>query len=118
MTTTGGAVKWTCTQSYVQNANANALRWATLYNFAVDASTAPATGTCTLGLFKTGGTVTFAGQAPSAPAIIGDLNHDGIVNGSDLGSLLAGWGQPGATDLDGNGTTDGADLGTLLSHWG
>ena len=47
----------------------------------------------------------------------GDLNHDGVVDGSDLGMLLAYWG--GASgDLNGDGTTDGADLGILLSSWG
>lgn len=48
-----------------------------------------------------------------APA---DLNGDCVVNGADLGILLASWGTP-AADLDGNGTTDGADLGALLSAW-
>ena len=47
-----------------------------------------------------------------------DLNGDGVVNGADLGILLAGWGGPGAGDLDGNGTIDGADLGLLLAEWG
>lgn len=48
-----------------------------------------------------------------APA---DLNADCVVNGADLGILLAAWGTP-AADLDGDGTTDGADLGVLLSGW-
>ena len=47
-----------------------------------------------------------------------DLNGDRVVNGADLGQLLAGWGQPGRTDLNGSGTTDGADLGMMLSAWG
>jgi hypothetical protein len=47
-----------------------------------------------------------------------DLNGDGTVNGADLGILLGGWNQAGATDLNGNGTTDGADLGILLGAWG
>jgi choice-of-anchor B domain-containing protein len=47
-----------------------------------------------------------------------DLNGDRVVNGADLGHLLAGWGQPGRTDLNGSGTTDGADLGMMLSAWG
>jgi hypothetical protein len=41
-----------------------------------------------------------------------------VVNGADLGTLLAGWGTGGNSDLDGNGDTNGADLGTLLSAWG
>ncbi|NBQ15095.1 MAG: hypothetical protein EBU31_10940 [Proteobacteria bacterium] len=47
-----------------------------------------------------------------------DLNGDGVVNGADLGQLLAGWGQSGRTDLNQSGTTDGADLGMMLSAWG
>jgi Tol biopolymer transport system component len=56
-----------------------------------------------------------------APAgIPGDLNGDGLVNGADLGALLAAWGPCAgcAADLDGDGTVNGADLGVLLAHWG
>jgi hypothetical protein len=51
----------------------------------------------------------------------GDFNHDGLVDGADLGVLLGDWGtdgQPTGTDLDQNGLVDGADLGTLLGAWG
>jgi len=50
-----------------------------------------------------------------------DLNGDGIVNGGDLGMLLAAWGAlpPGSpADLTADGVVDGADLGVLLSQWG
>jgi hypothetical protein len=53
-----------------------------------------------------------SGESPSA-----DLNGDDMVNGADLGLLLAGWGEPGPTDLNGDGTTNGADLGLLLAAW-
>ena len=46
-----------------------------------------------------------------------DLNGDGVVDGADLGQLLANWGGPGAGDLNGDGSVDGADLGLLLSEW-
>jgi len=52
---------------------------------------------------------------------IGDIYHDGIINGADLGIVLAEWGPVTPTthsDLDHNGRVDGADLGLLLSHWG
>lgn len=48
----------------------------------------------------------------------GDLNGDGVVDGADLGLLLANWDNPGDSDLNGDGTTDGADLGLLLAEWG
>jgi hypothetical protein len=54
------------------------------------------------------------GGTAGSPA---DLNGDGVVNGADLGAMLASWGQPGAADLDGSGTVDGADLGALLAAW-
>lgn len=47
---------------------------------------------------------------------IADLNGDGVVDGGDLGALLAAWGTPDG-DLNGDGTTDGADLGIVLSEW-
>ncbi len=47
-----------------------------------------------------------------------DLNHDGVVDGSDLGLLLAVWGSDdSAADLNGDGIVDGADLGLLLAAW-
>ena len=52
---------------------------------------------------------------------IGDIYHDGIINGADLGIVLAEWGPVTPTtnsDLDHNGRVDGADLGILLSRWG
>jgi hypothetical protein len=52
-----------------------------------------------------------------APAILGDLNGDGLVNGADLGTLLGAWGTPGPGDFNGDGIVNGADLGTLLGAW-
>lgn len=57
-----------------------------------------------------------------SPTIIGDLNADGLVDGADLGPLLADWGPCDEcascpADLDGNCVIDGADLGLLLSSW-
>ena len=56
---------------------------------------------------------------------LGDLNCDGVVDGADLGAMLAQWGpcEVGdgvicSGDLNGNGLVDGADLGLLLSNWG
>jgi hypothetical protein len=49
----------------------------------------------------------------------GDLNTDGVVDGNDLGLMLAAWGAVGGpTDLDNDGVTDGNDLGQLLARWG
>jgi hypothetical protein len=59
------------------------------------------------------GVLSISCGTPCAP----DLNADGLVDGSDLGVLLGGWGSP-AGDLDANGTTDGGDLGIMLGAWG
>src|SRR5205085_2144000 len=42
------------TQTEAANANANALRWGTTYNFRFDADFAPVGGTATLGLWRSG----------------------------------------------------------------
>jgi len=51
-----------------------------------------------------------------------DLNPNGIVDGADLGALLAFWGPVSSAfpraDLNRDGMVDGADLGLLLANWG
>ena len=47
-----------------------------------------------------------------------DMNGDGVVDGADLGLLLANWGGSGSGDLNMDGTIDGSDLGLLLAAWG
>lgn len=49
----GGAVTWQ-TQTHAVNANANALRWGTVYSFWFVADTAPESKSASLGLFKPG----------------------------------------------------------------
>jgi formylglycine-generating enzyme required for sulfatase activity len=54
----------------------------------------------------------------------GDIVTDGLVNGADLGTLLAYWGfttsgqYSQASDINDDGRVDGSDLGVLLSNWG
>lgn len=60
----------------------------------------------------------FARDAVDPEDCAADLNGDLAVDGNDLGLLLAGWGNPGATDLNADGVTDGTDLGLLLAAWG
>jgi len=58
--------------------------------------------------------------APAAPACPADLNHDGVVNGADLGLMLGSWGPCAgcAADLNHDNIVNGADLGLLLGSWG
>lgn len=119
MSFSGGRVTWS-TLAHAQNANANALRWGTMYTFSFRSTRAPGTGELTIGLFKPGATgapsqVTATVTAP-APSPAGDLNGDGYVNAVDLSELLACWDMP-CGDLDGNDTTNGLDLTALLSGW-
>ncbi len=56
------------------------------------------------------------------PPTPGDLDENGMVDGADLGLLLAGWGicqavAPCVPDLNDDEMVDGADLGILLSNW-
>jgi hypothetical protein len=118
ITVAPGQVKWKCTETFAQNPNANALRWATLYNFWFDATTGPTTGQAALGMFKTGGTIFGAAKVPADPCRMADFDCNGVVDGADLGRLLQNWGGPGITDIDRNGVTNGADLGITISLWG
>lgn len=118
ISTGGGEVRWQCTQTFAQNANANALRWGTMYNFWFEASVPGATGNASIGIFKTGTVIQALAKVPTVPCRTGDVNCDGQVNGIDLGVLLALWGGSGQGDIDHNGNTDGGDLALLLANWG
>ena len=49
----------------------------------------------------------------------GDLNGDNVVNGQDLGTLLAAWDTDSEiADLDGDGRVGGPDLAILLGAYG
>lgn len=63
----GGAITWS-TETMAANANANAIRWGTLYNFRFDADTPPQSGTVTLGIWKPGSptSVSAVTDVPSA----------------------------------------------------
>lgn len=59
---------------------------------------------------------------PDECQCVADLSGDGVVNGADLGLLLALWGPASPSfpqfDLNRDGSVNGADLGMLLSEWG
>ena len=76
------------------------------------------------GAVMTGGQFTLAGgfwlaATSGAPlACLADLNHDGVVDATDLGLLLGSWGVDGIGDLNGDNIVNAADLGILLGAWG
>jgi hypothetical protein len=61
-----------------------------------------------------------AGTGPTNPGdnCKPDLDHDGVVGGSDLALLLASWGQQIAGDLTHDDVIDGSDLAIMLAGWG
>lgn len=64
VTNSAGTLAW-ATDTFAANANANALRWGTLYNFRFDANVPPTNGNITLNTFKVVGNVQVAAQVPS-----------------------------------------------------
>ncbi len=55
------------------------------------------------------------------PQCEGDLDANGIVDGSDVGLFFASWGpcpEDCPADFNGDGIVDGVDLGSVLESWG
>lgn len=115
------SVTW-ATADYTTNPNANALRFATLYNFRFDANRAPAAAMVAVGLFKPGSpaSISIAAAAPSAtPPCPADITGDSAVTSADLGLLLGAWGTADpVSDITHDGIVNSADLGQLLGAWG
>lgn len=128
-TKTSNAVVWSSPQTFAVNPNSNALRFGTMYNFWFEADVAPAaaTGSITLGMFKTGGapSIQIPGlHVPGEPACLADLDNDGnYANGfspdggvdiNDLIGFLGAFeaGSPLANVSDTGG--DGVDINDLL----
>jgi len=65
----------------------------------------------------TGGTGTLTVSCTPVVPCEADLNGDGLVDGTDLATVLNAWGTPGA-DIDGDGSTGGSDLAVVLNAWG
>ncbi len=54
-----------------------------------------------------------------AVACPGDINGDGVVDGTDLAQLLAVWNSDDpSADIDENGIVNAADLAQVLGYWG
>ncbi len=69
----------------------------------------------------TSGADSYSGDGPCAPPppCPADLDHNGVVNGTDLTGLMGAWGTAGSpADFDGSGQVDAADLTFMLGAWG
>ncbi|MSR18410.1 MAG: hypothetical protein EXS00_04450 [Phycisphaerales bacterium] len=61
--------------------------------------------------------VEITGLQCSAPSIPGDLDGDGLVNGTDMAILLGAFGSSAGGDINGDGVTDGVDLAIQVANW-
>lgn len=58
-------------------------------------------------------------EVAAALCVLGDLNHDGSVNGTDLAIVLGSWGPctDCVADINDDGVVDGNDLAVVLGGW-
>ncbi|MCP4758021.1 MAG: hypothetical protein GY876_00985 [Planctomycetes bacterium] len=134
-TVTPGFITWE-TQSYSANPNANAIRWASMYNFRFDANVAPAMSDVVVGTFRPGGGASASVNTLAPPAApvdpcdipLGfcpeDIDGNHVV---DVDDMLAGLGSFGlcgdgtfrpAGDVNGDCCVNVDDLLQLIAVWG
>jgi hypothetical protein len=124
---TASGVQWD-TVDYATNANANALRWGTLYNFWFDADVPPQSATLAeLHLFKPGTPDTLEVRVGPIPLLSGDTNCDGTVDFGDINPFVllltapSAWetGHPGCPmangDINGDGSVDFGDINPFVA---
>lgn len=115
------SVEW-ATTDFAANANANAIRWSTLYNFRFQSNQAPTTGAVTLGLFRPGTPETIDATGlpvPSVPpACAADFNGMGGLSVQDVFDFLAAYfaGLP-AADFNGVGGISVEDIFDYLAAY-
>ena len=84
--------------------------WRMVVGVALSAGMAPAVWAADARTFST---------APTGGSCIGDLNHDGQVNATDLAIVLGSWGAKGGpADLTGDGVVGEADKAMVMKYWG
>jgi hypothetical protein len=97
-TQAGGSMTWS-SETLAQNANANAIRWGTMYNFRFDSNRPPQNMNATIGFFKTGAPMNVQVQGPS-PAQVVNVSITGRVltsGGQGIGNIMLA-----LTDAGGN----------------
>ncbi len=116
------SVEWRSPQTFAQNANTNALRWGTMYNYWFVANSAPTTGSATLGLFKPGTPTELTFDVP-VPSAVGnpcpaDFDQNGVREVPDIFAFLSAFfaGDPSA-EFDGQPGISVPDIFAFLSLW-
>lgn len=118
-------VRWE-TQTFDENPNANALRWATAYTFWFTSTREPIVAQAEVTMFKP------AAEGPHKPfeffasvikpkSCLADFDNGGTVNFADLNQVLAAFGQTGEdllADANNDGVVDFADLNAALTEFG
>ena len=96
-------ITWS-TETFAQNNNANAIRWGTMYSFGFEADAQPTTGQATLGLFKSGGSLSVDVKIPDTNCCSGGsfttFCSANTNSGSILGANLAISGSTNVADND------------------
>jgi hypothetical protein len=103
----GGAITWHC-DTPAQDPNANAIRWATTYNFRFDADVPPASGSVAFGLWNVSTPVPVAAAA-TVPSGNGGISASCAGDGSLGPCPCSNDGQPGH-GCENSGLTGGALL--------
>ena len=83
-TVSSTGVSWN-TETFVQNQNANAIRWGTLYNFRFDSNQPPTAVSATVGFFKTGAPITVSVLGPSAATVVNASVSGRVADSAGLG---------------------------------
>ena len=130
-----GSITWS-TIPYEKNVNANALRWATMYNFRFDANIAPEYADATVGTFKPGGASSASATTLTPPAEpvdpcdlpLGpcpeDIDGNYMVGVDDMLAALSEFGQCGdgtfrpVGDVNDDCCVTVDDLLLLIAAWG
>jgi len=97
-------ITW-ATTPYATNANANAVRWGTVYNFRFQSNGPPETGVVTVGLFRPGSPTSFTipGYAPgdyTPPLVLGDMDANGVVDMPDIPLFVSLLLDPSSATMD------------------